>query len=86
MCGFDLFEFYRFLLTVLVGSYCVVRLAVFIWRFQSLGVDDPRGLGLLRRYLIVQVLRVRITRFTADLLQIGALLVIVVLLVNRHWR
>ena len=58
MFEFDLFHFYRFLLTVLVASYALVRLVLFVSRWQDLGADDPRGVGLLKRYLLVQLFRI----------------------------
>lgn len=86
MSGFDLFDFYRFLLSVLVGSYATVRLVTFIWRLQYIGFGDPRARGLLRQYLLIQMLRVRFRRFAWDLLQIALLLVVFILLLHRHWR
>jgi hypothetical protein len=83
---FDLFAFYRFILTVLVASYMVVKLACFMWRWQSFGADDPRGVGLLRRYLIVQLLRTRLRRFMPDVAAIGVLLIVLLLLIGAHWQ
>jgi hypothetical protein len=83
---FDLFAFYRFILTVFVASYAVVRLGCLMWRWQSFGADDPRGMGLIRRYLIVQFLRTRLRRFLPDLAAIGVLLLVLLLLIGAHWR
>jgi hypothetical protein len=83
---FDLFAFYRFILTVFVASYAIMRLACLTRRWQSLGADDPRGAGLLRRYLTVQLLRTRLRRFMPDIAAIGVLLIVLLLLIGAHWR
>ncbi len=83
---FDLFEFYRYLLAVLVASYATARLITFIWRLGRVDAADPRSHVLLRRYLVVQLLRLRVGRFAWDLTVIAALLMVLVSLVLRHWR
>ena len=84
MFEFDLFHFYRFLLTVLVASYALVRLILFLARWHDLGADDPRGVGLLKRYVLVQLFRVRLWRFTRDGLAIGLLLALLTTLIILH--
>jgi hypothetical protein len=83
---FNLFGFYRFVLSVMVGSYAAVRLGLFLWRWRLFGTEDSRSLGLLRRYAVVQLLRVRFFRFAGQLAVIAVLLAIFALLVDMHWR
>ncbi len=84
MFEFDLFHFYRFLLTVLVASYALVRLVLFVSRWQDLGADDPRGVGLLKRYLLVQLFRIRLSRFAREGVVIGLLLALLITLITLH--
>jgi len=83
---FDLFEFYRFMLTVLVTVYGVVRLAVFIWQWQGAAGQARVGSAFLYRYLIVLLLRARLRRFAYEFTTIGGLAAILVLLIHLHWR
>jgi len=82
--GFDLFEFYRFMLTVMVGIYGTGHLVVFIWRWQ-VAADGWLGSALLRRYLMVLLLRMRFRRFAYELAVIGGLLLTLGLLIRAHW-
>ena len=82
----NLFGFYRFVLSVMVGSYAAVRMVLFLWRWRLFGTEDSRGLGLLRRYAVVQLLRVRFFRFAGELSIIAALLAVLALLIDWHWR
>ena len=84
MAEFDLFHFYRFLLAVLVASYALVRLVLFLARWRDLGADDPRGLGLLKRYVLLQLIRVRLWRFAGEGLVIGLLLALLITLITLH--
>ena len=85
MHDFDLFDFYRFMLTVLVGTYSAVRLAAFIWRWQSGGVRSAVGSTLGYRYLVVLLLRLRFRGFIYEFSVIGGLFVLLVLLIRLHW-
>ena len=83
--GFDLFEFYRFLLAVLVCVYSTIRLITFIWRWHYAGADGWIGSALVRRYVIVLLLRLRFQRFVYEFLLIGGLATILFLLLRLHW-
>ena len=70
---FDLFAFYRWLLAIVCVVYTLVRLwhtlqswAGYLW------AAHPRR-GTLRRYAAVQLLRIRLRRFTLDAVHIAAL-------------
>ena len=66
----DLFDFYRRLLVLLVGSYGAVRLVVFIWRWRAGGLAAGRYGVMLRRWVESSALRIRLRRFSFDALQI----------------
>jgi hypothetical protein len=83
---FDLFEFYRFMLTVLVSVYGTIRIALFIWHWHGVTGRTRVGSALLYRYLFVLLLRARFRRFAYELITIGGLASILVLLVHLHWR
>ena len=85
MHNFDLFEFYRFLLAVLVACYTGTRLVLFIWRWQ-VHADEVLGSALLRRYVIVLFLRFQSRRFVFELSTIAILLGALYLLIRLHWR
>ncbi len=66
----DLFDFYRRLLILLVGSYGGVRLVLFIWRWRARRLTAGRREAMLRRWVELSALRIRTTRFSLDVLQI----------------
>jgi hypothetical protein len=73
MESLDLFAFYRWLLAIVCTVYTAVRLGqtihgwiLYFWAPYSYS-------GALRRYALVQLLRIRVRRFTLDLLEIVVL-------------
>ena len=84
MRGFDLFEFYRFLLAVLVCTYGTIKLILFIWYWHRTGGEGWVGPALVRRYVIVLLLRLRFRRFAYEFLVIGGLAGVLVLLLRLH--
>ena len=82
---FDLFEFYRYLLTLLVSIHCAVRLVSHVYRWQAFD-RRHRWAPRLRRYAVVHLLRLRFRRFWVDATQIAILSAILLLLISRHWR
>jgi hypothetical protein len=83
---FDLFEFYRFILTVLVTTYGIIRLVMFIWHWRGAVGQARGGTAILYRYAAVLLLRARFRRFLYDAGTIGGLLAILALLIHLHWR
>lgn len=69
----DLFAFYRRLLLILVSTYGVIRLIQFIWRWRAGGLRAGRHETMVRHWVELSVLQVRIKRFTLDVLQIVVL-------------
>jgi hypothetical protein len=84
MTGRDLFDLFRQLLALLGGVYVVVRLVNFVVRWQVSMRSTRRAEALARRYLVLQALRVRISRFVVELLQIAALVVVLAWLIHLH--
>ncbi|MFQ5413409.1 MAG: hypothetical protein ACE5E6_03025 [Phycisphaerae bacterium] len=82
--SFDLFEFYRFILAALVSTYTIARFVAAIWWWQGLGAGGSRGGAFLRRYVVVQLLRLRVWRFAWDLATIAGLVVILVIVIRSH--
>lgn len=82
----DLFGFYRNLLSLLVGTYAVVRLIVFIWNFSFYHPGPGHGAAVAYRYLGVLLLRIRIRSFLLDIVVISALMFVLGLLILRHWQ
>lgn len=69
----DIFDFYRRVLMILGGSYGLVRLVNFIWRWRERGLAASRHEAMLRHWVELTALRLRIRRFTLDVLQVGLL-------------
>ncbi len=86
MTGGDIFSFYRQLLALLVGTYSLIRLIHFVWRWQAAMESGRRSEVLARRYLVIQILRLRISRFALDLVELGALLLLLAWVIHLHWK
>ena len=65
MNGLDIFDFYRWLLAIVVGVYTVVHLANFVWRWQlaTLRADKPEA--VLR--LVIGWILFQLTQRSGDL-------------------
>ena len=85
MLTFDLFEFFRFLLTVTATTYGVVRVIVIIWRWQDVAETATLGSAVLYRSFLVLVLRARFRRFILDFFESAGLGVLLAVLIGRHW-
>lgn len=85
MYGFDLFEFYRFMLAAMCCIYAVAKLALFIWRWRGISAMGSKRTLLLQRYVLALLLRTSLWRFVPDLLVIAGLLAVLALLLRWHW-
>lgn len=74
--SFDLFYFWRWLLVVICTVYTIVRLGQSIWRWHQFLWAERRSSLMMRHYLFVHALRLRVHRFTLELVQIVVLLVL----------
>lgn len=81
MQGRDLFESYRFLLIVVGSSYSAVRTAHALQRWYG---SQDRLDAMMRRYVHVHLLRIRLRRFLFDILMIVGLLALLAEIVWLH--
>lgn len=82
--GTTLFDLYRRLLAIVVGTYCVVRTVYTVWRWQNPGGDGDSSEAIFRRYLVTILLRARLRRFWFDLYQIAGLVAVLGYLLYLH--
>jgi hypothetical protein len=82
--SFDLFEAWRFVLAVACSVYAVIVTLRWIHGWVEYLYAPDRGRATLRRYAVVQLLRVRARRFLGESLQIGAWSILLVWLLSRH--
>jgi hypothetical protein len=80
----DVFYFWRWLLMVVCTIYWIVRLGQSLWGWYEYLWADYRPAALMRKYVAVQALRIRVHRFTLELIQIAALLVLFVAITYAH--
>lgn len=73
MTGRSLFEMYRTLLLIAGLSYVSVRCTMSLMRVLPLLRVDSRYMKLGRRYVMLQLMRIRMRRFGPELLQIAVL-------------
>lgn len=80
----DLFQFWRWLLALACTIYAVIvsTRSLFGWMVFLSGAELPHV--VMRRYVIVQLLRLRISNFVGDLLWITGLSGVFVFLVYAH--
>ena len=83
---FDLFYLFRYLLCVFCTIYAIVRTGQTLLRWQRWLWADGQSQALVRRYLMAQLVRVRLRRFGFDVLQIVVLLAIFWQVILLHER
>ena len=79
MPEFDLFDFFRFLLMVAVSVYCIATTIWWIVSWVRMDIEE-RYRSILWKYLLVQLLRTRMSELWRPLAEIAALLVLIGLL------
>ena len=84
MFDLDLFEFYRFMLATVVAIYSLIKLTLFIWRWQGVQGEARIGSRLAYQYLLVLLLGVRVRRFLYEFIVMGGLIAILILLIRAH--
>jgi hypothetical protein len=80
----DLFFFWRYLLAVVVGVYCVITAADRLIGCRRLLHGEERHWSFARKYLVIQLLRVRWRDVGWELTQIACWLVVLAALVWGH--
>jgi hypothetical protein len=85
----DLFHLFRWLLGIVVTVYATVITVQHLWEWWVWLTRPEQGMerpfALLRRYVLVHGLRLRIRRFGGDLLVCLGLIVIFGLITYAHW-
>jgi hypothetical protein len=64
----DLFDLYRFLLAWVVTIYCVVTTAQWGWGWYVWLSSSDRYIVMMRRYMLLQILRMKFREFWGELL------------------
>jgi hypothetical protein len=80
----DLFEFYRTLLFLIMSVYAAVMTVVMVLQAWWLLTGTDRAVALVRKYVVVLLLRMKVSVFRNELLQIAALTALFIYLVYLH--
>ena len=84
----DLFDLFRWLLGTVATVYATVLLCQWAWTWwvwlSRPAAGYERHFAILRRYLVIHGLRLRLKRFGGDLLVIVGLCVVFALLFEAH--
>jgi uncharacterized membrane protein len=84
--GRDLFQVWRLLLTTICAIYAAVVAARSLWRWGVLLSGPGRTTSMMRSYMVVQLLRLRIRRFAWEFTRIGLCILILVVVLYWHTR
>ena len=82
LIALTLFHVYRRFVVAAVLVYTVTKIIDFVWRWRLVTSAGPKSKRLLYRYVEVQLLRARLSRFGGDIVQIGVLAAILVWVVS----
>ena len=80
----DFFNFFRYLLATIATVYATVITLQSLWGWYIWLSGQDKYVSLVRRYVIVQGLRLRFRGFWGDLLICGLLCVVFLLLWRAH--
>ncbi len=80
----DLFHLFRWMLVVVCTVYATLQLVSSLWGWHEYLSPSKRETAVLRRYVLLQLLRLRVHRFLWELLQIVTLLGALAYLVWLH--
>jgi hypothetical protein len=84
MPDIDFFEFYRYMLAWIVGIYATIVTFQSLYGYYIWLAGSDRYMSLLRRYVIVQGLRLRFKTFWGDVVICLLLCVVFALLFRAH--
>ena len=84
MLDIDLFNFFRWLLAIVVTIYATIITLQSLYEWYLWLAGNDRYVSMLRRYVIVHGLRLRFTSFWGDLAVCVLLCVVFVLLWRAH--
>ena len=82
--GGDLFETWRRILALACGVYTIIVTGRSLWGWYEYFTAPERGRKTLRRYATVQFLRLRLTRFAGEFVQLALLALALVWLLKLH--
>jgi hypothetical protein len=80
----DPFYFWRWLLVVVCTIYWALCMGRSLWGWYEYLWSEGRSTELMRHYAFVKFLRIRVHRFTIELAQIMALLVMFTVITWAH--
>lgn len=80
----DLFESWRLILGTVCTLYAVVVTVRSLWGWLVYFSGRDRTTILLRNYAIASLLRLRLSRFTGEFLQIGFWFIVLIVLLRFH--
>jgi hypothetical protein len=80
----DIFDLWRYLLSVVVTIYVLLYTARTLWSYL-LWFNSSKRYKVMGRYAVSLLLRARIRQFSDELIRIAGLLVTLAALVGLHW-
>jgi hypothetical protein len=80
----DLFYLFRYALVLICTVYAALQIASSLWGWHRYLTPSRRETAVLRQYVILQLLRLRVRRFIPDVIQIVLLLGVLGYLVRLH--
>ncbi|MBI5763939.1 MAG: hypothetical protein HZA51_10485 [Planctomycetes bacterium] len=84
LAGRDLFELYRLVLTTICTIYALVVTSRSLWGWLEYFSAPDKVTGVMRRYAIASLLRMRWRRFSWEFVQIGLWAAALLLVLNLH--
>ena len=81
----DLFQFFRYLLAIIATVYATILTIQSLWGWYVWIIGSDRYISLVRRYVIVQALRLRFATFWGDVIICLLLCVLFFVLWRAHW-
>ncbi len=84
MPDIDIFDFWRYLLSIVVTTYVAIYMLRTLWSWL-IYFRSSRRTTVMGHYALVLLLRARVRRFGGEMLRIGMLLVLLGAVVGLHW-
>jgi len=81
LTGADIFGVYRTTLAIVFGTYAVVKTVHFVLNWQTAASRASRPEAIMRRWLVVSLLRIRLRRLSWELIKTGLLAAVFLYLV-----
>ena len=81
----DLFYTFRYILVTVCTIYATLQLASTLWHWHIYLSPSKRETAVLRHYLLLQLMRLRVHRFVFELLGIVILVGVLAYVVRLHY-